>query len=109
MILHSWKTWGLAGIAVAVLVDPIASAREIHVTKAGSNSSSGSLESPYLTIGKAAEAAQPGDTVVVHSGTYREWVKPSRGGGGENSRIAYRAAAGEEVLIKGSEPITLLG
>ena len=106
MILHSWKTWGLAGIAVAVLVDPIASAREIHVAKAGSNSSSGSLRSPYLTIGKAAEAAQPGDTVVVHSGTYREWVKPPRGGRDENSRITYRAAAGEDVRIKGSERIT---
>jgi hypothetical protein len=50
--------------------------------------------------------AQPGDTVTVHAGTYREWVKPARGGRDENSRITYRAAAGEEVLIKGSEQIT---
>ena len=81
-------------------------ARELHVAKTGSNANSGSLESPYLTIGKAAEAAQPGDTVTVHGGTYREWVKPPRGGRDENSRITYRAAAGEEVLIKGSERIT---
>ena len=106
MILHSWKTWVLAGIVAAVLVNPIAAAREIHVAKTGNDSSSGSLESPYVTIGKAANAVQPGDTVVVHSGTYREWVTPPRGGSGENSRIAYRAAADEEVLIKGSEPIT---
>jgi len=105
MILHSWKTWGLACIALVVPVDPSASAREIHVAKTGSNANSGSPESPYLTIGKAAEAAQPGDTVTVHSGTYREWVKPLRGGRDENSRITYRAAAGEDVLIKGSERI----
>ena len=76
------------------------------MAKTGSNANPGSLESPYLTIGKAAEAAQPGDTVTVHRGTYREWVKPPRGGRNESSRITYRAAAGEEVLIKGSERIT---
>jgi hypothetical protein len=41
----------------------------------------------------------------VHGGTYREWVKPVRGGTDESRRITYRAAAGEEVLIKGSERI----
>ncbi len=96
----------LACIAVALPLARSASARELHVAKAGSNANSGSLESPYLTIGKAAEAAQPGDTVIVHGGTYREWVKPPPGGKDENGRITYRAAAGEEVLIKGSERIT---
>ncbi len=106
MIPHSWNVWGLAGCAAAVLVAPIASAREIHVAKAGSDSNSGGHESPLRTIDKAAEAAQPGDTVVVHGGTYREWVKPRRGGRDESGRIAYRAAAGEDVLIKGSERVT---
>lgn len=106
MIVRPRKAWWLAGVVVAVLVDPSASAREIHVAKAGSDANSGSPESPYLTIGKAAEAAQPGDTVVVHAGTYREWVKPRRGGRDENSRITYRAAAGEDVRIKGSERVT---
>jgi len=79
---------------------------EIHVAKTGNDSHAGSLESPYLTIGKAAAVAQAGDTVIVHAGTYREWVKPLRGGRDENSRVTYRAAAGEEVLIKGSQQIT---
>jgi len=81
-------------------------AREIHVAKTGSDSGSGSRGAPYLTIGKAAQAARPGDVVTVHAGTYREWVKPTRGGTGEKRRITYRAAPGEEVLIKGSERIT---
>jgi hypothetical protein len=83
-----------------------ASAREIHVSVTGNDSGPGSQADPYLTINRAASAAQPGDTVLVHGGTYREWVKPARGGTEEGKRITYRAAAGEEVFIKGSERIT---
>lgn len=81
-------------------------AREIHVSKMGSDSASGSHARPYLTINKAASIVQPGDTIIVHAGTYREWVKPIRGGTDDNKRITYRAAPGEEVFIKGSERIT---
>ena len=55
-------------------------ASEIHVTKTGSDAASGGATQPYLTINKAASVAQPGDTVIVHAGTYREWVRPARGG-----------------------------
>ncbi|MCJ7673628.1 MAG: right-handed parallel beta-helix repeat-containing protein [Sedimentisphaerales bacterium] len=82
------------------------SAREIHVSKGGSDSASGSHARPYLTINKAASVAQPGDTVTVHAGTYREWVKPIHGGTDDGKRITYRAAPGEEILIKGSERVT---
>ncbi|MBM6901370.1 hypothetical protein H6B10_17135, partial [Gemmiger formicilis] len=34
----------------------------------------GSAARPFSTIGAAAAAAQPGDTVLIHSGIYREWV-----------------------------------
>jgi len=106
MIPNSWRISVLACLAAIVLHVPDASAREIHVAKTGNDSHAGSLESPYVTIGKAAAVAQPGDTVIVHAGTYREWVKPRRGGRDESSRVTYRAAAGEDVLIKGSEQIT---
>jgi len=96
---------------IAVCVSLIASrgsdvwAREIHVAKTGSDSAAGSHTRPYLTVNKAASVAQPGDTVTVHAGKYREWVKPVRGGTGENNRIIYRAAPGEKAVIKGSEHI----
>ncbi len=85
---------------------PEVSAREIHVAKTGNDSASGSDSRPYLTVNKAASVAEAGDIVIVHAGTYREWVKPVRGGTGENKRITYRAAPGEKVVIKGSERIT---
>jgi alpha-N-arabinofuranosidase len=80
-------------------------AREIHVAKTGSDSASGSHTRPYLTVNKAASVAQAGDIVIVGAGMYREWIKPVRGGTGENKRITYRAAPGEKVVIKGSERI----
>lgn len=81
-------------------------AREIHVAKTGSDLASGTHTRPYLTINKAARVAQPGDTVTVHAGTYREWVRPIRGGTDEGRRITYRAAPDEKVVIKGSERVT---
>ncbi|MBN2377741.1 MAG: right-handed parallel beta-helix repeat-containing protein [Sedimentisphaerales bacterium] len=81
-------------------------ARQIHVSKAGSDSASGSRAEPYLTINKAAGVARPGDTITVHAGTYREWIKPLHGGSDESNRIIYRAARGEKVIVKGSERIT---
>ncbi len=96
----------LSWIAAMVVTACNAPAGEIHVAKTGSDRNAGSLEAPFLTIDRAAAVAQPGDTVIVHAGTYREWVKPPRGGRDENSRIVYRAAAGDEVLVKGSEQVT---
>jgi alpha-N-arabinofuranosidase len=99
----------LLSIAIVITVifgSECISAREIHVSKTGSDSASGSLANPYLTINKAASLAMPGDTVTIGAGTYREWVKPIRGGTGESNRITYRAAPGEKVNIKGSERIT---
>ena len=49
---------------------------------------------------------KPGDTVIVHGGEYREWVRPRRGGLSDQRRITYTAAPGEHVVIKGSEPVT---
>jgi len=80
-------------------------AREVHVSKKGIDSAFGSSNQPYLTINKAASITLPGDTVIVHAGTYREWVKPIVGGTDEANRITFKAASGEEVYIKGSEQI----
>ena len=93
-------------ITLAVATCSGAMAKEIHVAVTGNDSAAGTQATPYKTISQAATVAQPGDTVTVHKGTYREWVKPPRGGTSETNRITYRAAPGEEVHIKGSERIT---
>ncbi len=75
-----------------------------HVAKSGADSASGTENAPFLTISKAAELAQPGDTVRVHAGVYREWVSPSNAGRAD-ARIVYESAGDGEVVITGAEPI----
>src|SRR4029077_12334717 len=71
----------------------------------GSDHADGSERHPFRTISRAAEVAQPGETVVVHGGVYREWVRPRYAGLSDRRRITYTAAAGEHVVIKGSEQV----
>jgi hypothetical protein len=78
----------------------------LHVATTGSDQADGSENGPFRTINRAAALAQPGDTVLVHGGEYREWVRPQRGGISDLRRITYAAAPGEQVVIKGSEPVT---
>jgi len=89
-----------------ILLSTVSYAREIHVSVNGSNSNDGSASAPFKTINYAAQSAQPGDTITVHVGTYREWINPARGGKSDLRRIVYQAAEGEKVFIKGSEVVT---
>lgn len=80
--------------------------REYHVSKGGSDFGTGLKDSPFQTISKAASIAVAGDTIIVHEGTYREWVSPANSGMNHTKRIVYMAAPGEKVIIKGSEEVS---
>ncbi len=86
-------------------VPPTATAREFHVALHGQDAHPGTAAQPLRTIQRAADLAQPGDTITVHAGTYRERINPPRGGVSDQQRIVYQAARGERVEIKGSELI----
>jgi len=76
-----------------------------HVSQApnASDENPGTAEAPFRTVSHAAQIAQPGDTVLVHAGIYRECVRPVRGGTGPDNMITYQAAPGEKVILRGSE------
>ncbi|MEO3402813.1 right-handed parallel beta-helix repeat-containing protein [Mucilaginibacter sp. CAU 1740] len=76
------------------------------MAKNGSDSETGSVNHPLLTINRAAAIARPGDIITVHQGIYREWVKPLSGGSSANKRIIYQAAKGETVVISGAETVS---
>jgi len=90
-------------LIILVLMISMVSAKEYHVSVKGNDKNEGNASKPFKTINFAAQLAQPGDVVTVHSGTYREWINPARGGESDAKRIVYRAATGEVVDIKGSE------
>lgn len=77
----------------------------IHVRAGFKGSPNGTEGQPYSTIQDAANQAQPGDTVLVHEGVYRERVDPPRGGIDDQSRITFMVAEKEHAVIKGSEII----
>ena len=64
----------------------------------------GTAEAPWKTVSRAASAQelQPGDTVVIHSGVYREHVEVKVSGQPERP-ITFTAAPGARVVLKGSE------
>lgn len=96
----AWWTAALLGLSIPL------HAAEWHVSVAGDDAHEGSAAQPFQTISAAARVAQPGDTITVHAGIYRERVDPPRGGTATGGRIVYQAAPGEKVIITGAERIT---
>ncbi len=72
-----------------------------YVAKSGSDSNTGTQSSPWLTIQKAANTMQAGDTVLVRAGTYYGGVRPANSGS-SGAYITYKAYPGETVVIDGS-------
>lgn len=74
-----------------------------HVAVGGNDGGSGSSEQPFASLNRAAQSAQPGDTVLVHGGTYRftgnQYVASH---GTSSARILIEAAPGEKPVLDGS-------
>ena len=97
------KSMGMGVLCTVLAVFGRVDATEFHVAVPGNDQNPGTEQKPLRTIQRGAELAQPGDTVTVHAGCYRERVNPPRGGESDVKRIVYQAAPGEKVVIKGSE------
>jgi len=72
-----------------------------HVAPTGNDANPGTTEAPWLTIQHSADAAQPGDTVCVGSGSYSEDVTFSRSGTAD-AAITFAAAPAETATVQGS-------
>jgi hypothetical protein len=78
-----------------------AAARTLHVAPHGDDTASGDAGAPLRTFQRGAELAQPGDTVLVAPGLYRERISPPRGG--EPGRpIVFRSAVLHGAVVRGS-------
>ena len=89
----------------ALSLSMAAHATTFYVAMIGNDANRGTDASPLRTIQRAADLAQPGDTIIVHEGFYRERVSPPRGGTSDAKRIVFEAAPGERPVITGAEPV----
>ena len=64
---------------LAVMAIP-AFATDYYVSPAGNDSNPGTPDKPFATIGRAAGAAKPGDTVKILPGLYREEIELDKKG-----------------------------
>ena len=80
------------------------SASTIYVSVEGCDTGDGSVDSPLRTLARAAAVAQPGDTVLIGEGTYRETLRPARSGK-PGAPITFQAARGAKPVITGCDLI----
>jgi hypothetical protein len=85
-------------ILAAILL--LAFADERHVAPTGDDAASGGAAAPWRTIQKAARSAQPGDTVLVHAGAYRERVNVEVSGK-PGAPVVFRPAGDGPVRLSG--------
>ncbi|MFQ6130959.1 MAG: right-handed parallel beta-helix repeat-containing protein [Armatimonadota bacterium] len=87
---------------------PLEFSKTYHVDRNhpdASDEGPGTKDRPFRTINRAAQVLQPGERVLIASGTYRERIRPVRGGSGPSRMIGYEVAPGAEVVVKGSREL----
>ena len=95
--------WLLAGSVV-----PEAAPRTYWVSQhnpAASDSNPGTKGLPFKTISTpiGLDLLEPGDSLLIESGIYREEIRPKRGGAGPNERVFIGAAKGHHVVVSGAD------
>jgi parallel beta-helix repeat protein len=81
-----------------LIATPAPGSRYIYVSMNGNDAYSGTKTLPFQTISKAANAARPGDVVLIQAGTYYENVRPLQSGE-PDKYITYQNEGDGEVII----------
>lgn len=92
----SWPSAAQAGPNPAAL----SAGSAYYVSPTGNDSNPGSEAQPFRTIGRAAAMAQPGSTVYIKAGTYREQVTATTSGAARNY-ITFRNYGSDQVVVDG--------
>ena len=86
------RTLILAGLGLSV--SRVAVAAEFHVSPNGSDSNSGTPSSPFATVQRAEKTVSPGDTVLIHGGTYKVAQSQIARSGRGRSQVTYLSKSG---------------
>jgi len=113
------KMTAFLAVLVSLAGCAVAGATTYYVAQSdpgASDENSGAEAAPWKTIRRSLDALQPGDTVYIKQGTYREYIllTPNARDGfpvfpaGKNYQetISFVAYPGDEVILKGSDPLT---
>ncbi len=96
-LIAAWATGAVAARAATLVVDGSA--------PNAADSNSGAADRPFKTINAAAQVVEPGDTVLVKPGVYREAVRLTRSGTAQRP-IQFVADPEGSVVLTGADPIT---
>lgn len=95
-------------IALPLALAPAATAathgRTYEVATWGSDRSAGSARHPLRTISRCAELVRPGDSCLIHRGTYREQVTPPAGR--KDAPVTFAAYGDGAVTVDGTDTVT---
>jgi parallel beta-helix repeat protein len=96
----------VAGLFVLVVLCFSARAQQVfYVSPDGDDMAAGTLAEPLRTVQRAMDLVEPGDTVYLREGTYREHVA-ARTNGTATLPITLAAYSNEVPVIKGSKVVT---
>ncbi len=96
--------WLLVGIILVWQCGAGATVFHVAQTDAASDENPGTAESPWRTISRAVDEARAGDTVLIHAGTYREWVAPKYSGE-PGAPISFVGDDQAQVILTGADVI----
>ncbi|MFC2111628.1 T9SS type A sorting domain-containing protein [Bacteroidota bacterium] len=82
----------------------LVNANNYYVSKDGIDSNTGTIETPFLTLAKAATIVVPGDTCFIKEGVYREELRITRSGQ-SGSPIVFRAFENDSVVISATDKV----
>ena len=75
----------------------------VFVSKSCQDGADGTEQQPYCTISAATAVAQPGQTIVVGPGTFRESVSPASGEPGKPITIKGYFGPGERTIVSSTD------
>ena len=95
-----------SGLVTCLLFTSPALATDYYVAAGGNDAHLGTLSQPFATIQHAADVVAAGDTVHIRGGSYHEVVTINGLVGTAANPITFTNYGDEEVMIKGTTPIT---
>ncbi|MCY9667150.1 right-handed parallel beta-helix repeat-containing protein [Paenibacillus alginolyticus] len=89
-------------IQLPVAIASGAPARDYYVSPEGNDTNPGTVNEPLVSIQKAIDSVEPGGTVYLLEGSYRQTVRIAKSGSQAQGYITLRNAEGQTAILDGT-------